>query len=316
MAKQEQRIIRRTEWGARHGNGFGVRPVGDLKVYVHHSVTVAPDLVAPFDDDYAAVRQLEAIGQSRFGRGISYQFPVTPAGLVFEGVGVDRIGAAITNYNTPTANIVLVGNYDTATPPRPMLEAVDWLLHHGVARGWWRKPVVAGGHRDAPGASTACPGRHAYALLGDLNAGKYHSGGPVFVDNPVTPPSSPSVPGKLDVDGRWGSATTRKAQHVLGTPVDGIVSSQSRSWAADNPGLTTGWEWVSPASAVGSRLILKHQEVLRGRGRYKGDMDGLVGPKYIRALQVDLGVPGVDGELWNPSAAVRALQQRLNGGKI
>src|SRR3546814_6405650 len=105
-------IITRPEWGARYANGFGLRTIGDLDVYLHHSVTIAPDLLPPFTDDYAAIRTLEAIGQSRFGRGISYHFPVTPAGLVFEGLSIDRVGAAIAGYNTPTANIVLVGNYD------------------------------------------------------------------------------------------------------------------------------------------------------------------------------------------------------------
>lgn len=315
MAQQQQRLIQRPEWGARHEDGFGPRPVGDLKVYVHHSVTIAPDLVPPFTDDYAAVRTLEAIGEARFGHGISYQFPITPAGLVFEGVSVDRVGAAISNYNTPTANIVWVGNYDTARPPRPMLEATDWLLHHGVDQGWWRRPVVAGGHQDAPGAQTACPGRYAEALLAELNRGEYHADGPVLVDNPVTPPSTPSVPSKLVVDGRWGSATTRKMQRELGTTVDGIVSSQSRVWNAGNPGLTTGWNWVDPGAARGSRVILAHQRVLAERGHYGGTFDGLAGPRYFRGLQADVGTV-VDGEIWDPSAAVRALQRRLNGGRI
>lgn len=313
MALDEMRVIQRPEWGARHADGFGPRAVGALDVYVHHSVTIAPDLVPPFTDDYAAVRQLEAIGQSRFGKGISYHFPVTPAGLIFEGVSIDRVGAAIANYNTPTANIVWVGNYDVNKPPRPMLEATDWLLHHGARMGWWRKPKVAGGHRDAPGAQTACPGRFAYALLDELNAGNYHADGPVLVDNPVKPPSNPSVPGKLVVDGRWGSATTRKMQRELGALVDGIVSSQSRAWAPHNPGLTTGWQWV--ADPAGSRMITAHQQLLKGRGYYAGKIDGLAGPMYFRGLQADLGAT-VDGEIWNPSAAVRKLQTRLNGGNI
>src|SRR3546814_10622334 len=70
-------IITRPEWGARYANGFGLRTIGDLDVYLHHSVTIAPDLLPPFTDDYADVRTLEDIGQSRFGRGISYHFPVT-----------------------------------------------------------------------------------------------------------------------------------------------------------------------------------------------------------------------------------------------
>lgn len=313
---QDQRIIQRPEWGARHEDGFGPRPVGDLEVYVHHSVTIAPDLLPPFTDDYAAIRKLEEIGENRFGRGISYHFPITPAGLIFEGVSVDRVGSAIAKYNTPTANIVWVGNYDVNEPPLPMLQATDWLLHHGVEQGWWREPLLAGGHRDAPGAQTACPGRFAYNVIDVLNAGAFHAEGPVVVDNPVTPPSVPTVPALLDVDGRWGSDTTRSMQALLGTTVDGIVSSQSRHWAAKNPGLTRGWQWVAPAEAAGSRMIRAHQNLLRARGRYIGDLDGLAGPKYFRALQTDLRMPVIDGEIWNPSETVRALQVRLNTGRI
>ena len=316
MAQHEQRIIQRAEWGARHEDGFGPRRIGNLQVYVHHSVTIAPDLMPPFTDDYDAVRQLERIGEARFGHGISYQFPITPAGLIFEGVSIDRVGAAIADYNTPTANIVWIGNYDVARPPLPMLQATDWLLHHGVAQGWWRNALVDGGHQDAPGAQTACPGRYAESVLGGLNRGGYHADAPVLVDNPIKPPSSPSAPRELAVDGRWGSATTRKAQDLIGTTIDGIVSSQSRTWNRDNPGLTSGWQWVAPDVARGSRLIARHQDLLQRRGRYLGKIDGLVGPKYIRALQADLRMDTRDGEIWNPSATVRKFQQRLNEGKI
>lgn len=165
-------IIPRSAWRARFEAGFGPRPARGLLAYVHHSVTIAPDLVAD-EDDYAAIRTLEEIGEERFGKGISYQHAITPAGLIFEGCGIDRVGAAIANYNTLSWNIVLVGNYSTKTPPRPMLEALSWLLHHGHAREWIRTPKLTGGHRDAPGAATACPGAKAYALIDDINAGKY-----------------------------------------------------------------------------------------------------------------------------------------------
>lgn len=310
---EEQRIIQRPEWGARYEDGFGPRPVGDLDVYVHHSVTVAPDLIPPFTDDYAAVRTLERIGEDRFGKGISYQFPISPAGLIFEGVSIDRVGAAISNYNTPSANIVWIGNYDVANPPRPMLEATDWLLRHGVERGWWRSSKVDGGHRDAPGAQTACPGRYAYALLDNLNRGEYRTSGVIEVDNPLTPPSKPTVPDRLKVDGWWGSSTTRKAQSALGTTVDGIISSQARVWAEYNPGLTTGWQWVKEPE--GSRFIYAYQERLRARGLYKGAMDGLAGPKFFKAMQRDLGTV-VDGSVSEESQMVMALQKRLNSGRI
>lgn len=301
-------IITRPEWGARYEDGFGPRPVGDLDVYLHHSVTIAPDLLPPFTDDYAAIRELERIGESRFGRGISYHFPVTPVGLVFEGVSIDRVGAAIAGYNTPTANIVLVGNYDKVTPPRPMLEAVDGLLRLGVTKGWWKRARLAGGHQDAPGASTACPGRYAQALIDDINRGEYRTDGAQEVDNPITPPK-PSTPAKGDlaVDGFWGGTTTRRLQKVLGTTRDGIVSSQNRAYKAANPGLTTGWQWE--ARPKGSRVIAALQNRL---GSYP---DGILGPDTIRDLQRHLGTP-VDGVLSRESRAIMALQRRLNEGKI
>lgn len=166
------RIIPRSEWGARHAGGFHDRPVGSLRRYLHHSVTIAPDLVPPFTDDYAAVRELEAIGQSRFKGGISYTFAITPAGLVFEGHGIDRVGAHTAGYNTISAGICLIGNYEKDQPTPAQLAALDWLLHEGVRRSWWTSPTLTGGHRDTK--STACPGINAYRLIPAVNAGKYH----------------------------------------------------------------------------------------------------------------------------------------------
>lgn len=166
----EFEIIKRGEWGARYANGFGPRAVGNLITRLHHSVTIAPDLVPPFTDDYAAIRALEAIGQSRFGKGMSYNTAFTPAGLIFEGLGIDRVGAHTGGANTTTAGLVLVGNYEKDKPPRRMLEAVSWYLQYGAGK-WWRDAKLDGGHRDV--ASTACPGKYAYELIDNINRGEY-----------------------------------------------------------------------------------------------------------------------------------------------
>jgi len=165
------RIIPRSEWGARYGDGFYDRPVGDLERWLHHSVTIAPDLVPPWTDDYAAVRELEAIGQSRFAGGISYTFAITPAGLIFQGHSIDRVGSHTQGHNTAGAGIVLVGNYENVSPAPQQLAAVTWLLHEGVRRGWWTSPTLTGGHRDTKG--TACPGAKAYELIPAINRGAY-----------------------------------------------------------------------------------------------------------------------------------------------
>ena len=185
----ERRIIPREEWGARYADGFYDRPVGSLERWLHHSVTLAPDLVPPFEDDYAAIRTLDSIGQTRFKGGISYTFAITPAGLIFEGHSIGRIGSHTQGHNTRGAGIVFVGNYQVSEPTREMLEALTWLLHHGVARGWWKSATLSGGHRDTK--STACPGDRAYALIDNVNRGEFVTAEPI--SNPIpSPPAQPA----------------------------------------------------------------------------------------------------------------------------
>lgn len=161
------RIIPRGEWGAVHDDGAGPAPLPAAEVWLHHSVTVAPDLVPPFTDDYAAVRTLERIGEQRFGRGISYTFPITPAGLIFQGHSVDRRGAHTAGHNTVGRAICFVGNYEVNKPTEAQLDSAAWLLVHGWLSGWWRPVALTGGHRDVKG--TTCPGRHAYAAIPEIN---------------------------------------------------------------------------------------------------------------------------------------------------
>lgn len=163
------RIISRGEWGARYGDGKPGAANPAREIWLHHSVTAAPDLEPPFSDDYAAIRQLEEIGASRFGReyGISYTFPITPAGLIFEGHDVRKLGAHTRGHNTIGRAICFVGNYERRRPTDEQLNAAAWLLRHGYDRGWWTRRTLNGGHRDV--SATACPGRHAYARIDDIN---------------------------------------------------------------------------------------------------------------------------------------------------
>ena len=122
----------------------------------------------------------------------------------------------------------------------------------------------------------------------------------------------------LEVDGYWGSATTSALQEVLGTPVDGIVSSQNESWRKYNPALTSGWEWVPGEMATGSTVITALQS------RIGANSDGLLGQSTIRLLQRWVGAP-VSGFFDNPrrdrrgnepSNGVYELQLRLQKGTI
>ena len=109
----------------------------------------------------------------------------------------------------------------------------------------------------------------------------------------------------LEVDGYWGSETTRMYQRLAALEVvDGIVSSQPASQASANPGLTSGWDWVSDDAASGSETIKDLQRWL------KVTQDGLMGSKTISALQARYHLPQ-DGVLSEESPTIKKLQSEL-----
>lgn len=110
----------------------------------------------------------------------------------------------------------------------------------------------------------------------------------------------------LEVTGIWDEATTRRAQEVFGTPVDGIVSNQDIDYKDDNPGLfDSTFEWEKTPGKNGSSLIKAIQR------KVGVNDDGFIGPKTIRAMQKWLGTP-IDGCVSNPSTMVKAFQKWLN----
>lgn len=159
------KIIDRKTWGAKYKAGFGSRVLPTSEAWLHHSVTTAPpdDLAR----EYAAMRSIEAIGQSRFGAGFSYNLAVMPSGRVYEGCGVSRVGAHTAGRNSRAMGIVLVGNYESSPLPAPMLAALPDLLMHAHREAWIDEPKFDGGHRDIK--ATACPGIHAYRQIAAVN---------------------------------------------------------------------------------------------------------------------------------------------------
>lgn len=116
--------------------------------------------------------------------------------------------------------------------------------------------------------------------------------------------SKPSKSNKIDVDGEWGKATTRAAQRVFCTTIDGIVSRQIAKYKKYMPNcLSSSWEFKSSGYHGGSELIKAIQ-------KWCGtSADGLCGPGTIKALQKKLGV-SADGYM-GPKT-VKAFQTYLN----
>lgn len=160
-------LIARSSWGAKSPDGFDDRPLPISEWWLHHSVTIAPDLVPPFSDDDAAIRTLEEIGQARFGGGISYTIPITPVGRAYVGHSFWRRGAHTKDHNTVAAAVCFVGDYTTRKPTTAMLHAAALVMVNAHRQGLAKTHRLNGGHRDVYG--TSCPGDAAYACISQIN---------------------------------------------------------------------------------------------------------------------------------------------------
>lgn len=110
---------------------------------------------------------------------------------------------------------------------------------------------------------------------------------------------------KLSVDGIWGVKTTRRAQEVFGTPVDGIISNQIVGYKKYFPGIldeTVDWDEYAQG---GSALIKAIQR------KVDAEDDGYLGQDTARAMQKFFGTP-VDGKFDKPSELIKAFQNWLN----
>lgn len=125
-------------------------------------------------------------------------------------------------------------------------------------------------------------------------------------EEPIIPSDDEPISDKIAEDGLWGKDTTRKAQEIFGTPVDGIVSNQYAAYSNSNKGLLAStFDWKNNPSKNGSILIKAIQKRIGTRE------DGFIGPETIRAMQTWLETP-IDGIVSYPSVMVKAFQKWLN----
>lgn len=85
--------------------------------------------------------------------------------------------------------------------------------------------------------------------------------------------------GKVAIDHKWGPATTRASQKVLGTYIDGIVSKQSKRARKFLPNVSTAsWKFVN-RPGKGSNMVRALQRLVGA------SVDGRCGPGTVAALQ-------------------------------
>jgi hypothetical protein len=164
-------IITRSEWGARPPKSTPKAiTIPSPKLYLHH----AAGAILPGDDsvsnlDLQRIRSIQDFHMdSRGWNDIAYSFLMDTDGYVFEGRGAGIQGGHTEGQNTVSHAVCIMGNYESQPVDPDLIPRLADLVNHGHERGWWPQGFT-GGHRDAPGAATSCPGKNLYSQLPAIN---------------------------------------------------------------------------------------------------------------------------------------------------
>lgn len=151
----------RSEWGAKPPKATTPFHLPAAELWLHH---LAAEWHGP-----SGMRSAQRFHQDTRGwRDIAYTFCVDDDGTVYEGTGPNVVGTHTGGRNSRAMAICAMGDFTLRRPTSAMLQAIVDLTVHGHHEGWWG-PGLTGGHRDAPGANTACPGGFLWDAIPDLN---------------------------------------------------------------------------------------------------------------------------------------------------
>ena len=155
-------IQSRSWWTDRR---FTARPIAPTRhVFVHH-------LAGRCSGDLArCLRETEAFHvNSRGYSAIAYSLAADDdQAAIARGLRV--AGGHTLGWNSTAHATVACGNYETDGPGDRLVENLAATIIHAIRAGAVTPNPIIGGHRDAPGNSTACPGRHLYARLPAVRA--------------------------------------------------------------------------------------------------------------------------------------------------
>lgn len=150
-------FVTRSEWRARNPKAVTTIPIPTPELWLHHT--------AGSERGHEGMRAIQNYHMDVRGyNDIAYSFVIDPDSLkVYVGRGPGIQGGHTEGHNTISHAICVMGNFDVMQPSNGLLITIAELINHGIAQSWWRG--LTGGHRQASGASTACPGKYLYAEI-------------------------------------------------------------------------------------------------------------------------------------------------------
>lgn len=151
--------IGRSGWGAAPPEDINHIPTPTPRLWVHHTGTEQHGA-----EGVRAIQRYHM--QSKGWLDIAYSFLIDDDGTVYTGRGAGVAGGHTEGDNSSSHAICLMGNFENRRPTVASLGSLVELSRYGRDVGWW-VPTL-GGHRDAPGAQTACPGQNLYDTLPEV----------------------------------------------------------------------------------------------------------------------------------------------------
>lgn len=269
----------RSEWGSTYdyAKRAADKPAPRAKdgAYLHHSVTLAPDLLATTlqerEDEHRAMRLLESIGRQRFRSGVSYNVGVMPSGEAYEGNPLNAKGthSGEADHNYRYASIVLVGNYQSGKPTlKARLKVVRILVH-------WRKAKVLATLSGClvPHSrfkATSCPGENARVLIPGIIA----QAKVLFAVVPLPAPKPPAPTHPAFKQGR----------KVYRSKMRPGQQNSASVWNVRAALIRKGYKSVSPGDDYTAAVRDAVAHFQRRQGWTGGDANGIVGPVTCKRL--------------------------------
>jgi hypothetical protein len=175
MPASDPHIIPRAAWGA---NPL-VTPAGSIltpteELWLHHTGG------EQFDE--AGMRMLQQYAMHHGYVDLEYTFVLDHVDCkVFKSRGVGKNSAATGGHNTVSHAVCVMGYFQDVVvngvvvrtgdvPSDKLIATLANLVAWGFEHGWWKHCAFTGGHRDASGNSTACPGNKLEAVIPKINA--------------------------------------------------------------------------------------------------------------------------------------------------
>lgn len=157
-------IVSRKDWGAKPHRGTRSKmAMPAIGSFIHHTVTPGGERTPA--QERAHMRELQQIAFSRGFQDVSYSFVIFPSGRIYKGRGWGVVGAHTEGSNSVTHAFCFVGNFESDRPTKKALESAAHLHRVGIRSGHIRRGGFIKGHREAPGAATACPGKNLVSKL-------------------------------------------------------------------------------------------------------------------------------------------------------